>query len=68
MSFTLTLIIGLWVFSVFAFAKWRFKVVLEKGVPFHSALSDWATMLYLEVTGLLILLLIFNIVNLDLLQ
>ena len=60
MSFALILIFGLWVFSVFVIAKWRFNVALQKGVSFN-ALSDKVTMLYLKITGMLILLLIFYI-------
>ena len=61
MFFTLILIFGLWVFSVFVIAKWRFHVALQKGASFN-ALSDTVTMLYLRGTGMLILLLIFYII------
>jgi hypothetical protein len=63
----MTLIIVLWVFSVFVFAKRRFHLALQKGVSFPNALNDRATMLYLKGTGMVMLLLIFYMKNLNLL-
>lgn len=63
MYFILILIIGLWVFSAFVFAKWRFHVALQKGFSFPNALNDRVTMLYFKGTGMLILILIFYIMS-----
>ena len=62
MYFIMTLIILLWVLSVFVFANWRFHVALQKGDSFPNALNDWATMLYFKGTGMVMLLLIFYII------
>jgi hypothetical protein len=61
MYFIITLLILLWVLSVFVFANWRFHVALQKGASFPNALNDWATMLYFKGTGIVMLLLIFYI-------
>ena len=60
----MALVIVLWVFSIFVFAKWRFHVALQKGASFPNALNDRATMLYLKGTGMVILLLIFYVMSL----
>ena len=61
MNLMIAFMIAIWIFSVFVFAKWRFNIVIQKGISFPGALSDYVTMLYHKVSGIGILLLIVYI-------
>jgi len=56
-------IVVLWMWSVFAFAKWRFHSVLQKRVVIVSVLNDQATNIYLRGTAVIVLLLILYIMS-----
>jgi len=56
-------IVVLWMWSVFAFARWRFHSVLQKRTVLSSVLSDRVTNLYVRGTAALILVLIFYIIG-----
>ncbi len=56
-------IVVLWIFSIVAFAKWRFYYASQKGVVLASVLNDRLTNLFLRGTAAIILLLIFYIMS-----
>ena len=56
-------IVVLWMWSVFAFARWRFHSVLQKRAVLSSVLGDQVTNLYVRGTAVIILLLIFYIIG-----
>jgi len=45
----------LWVYSLFAFARWRHERITEKGVP-HDPLQDIFIQIYLKVGAIIILI------------
>ena len=55
-------IVGFWIYSVYSFAKWRFHFCVNKGILHETVLHDRLTTLYLRVTGVITLGLIFYII------
>ena len=55
----ISFIFVIWVFSIFAFAKWRVRSKVQNGDIWVSALHDGATKAFLIGTGIILLMLIF---------
>ena len=55
-------ILALWFYSVYTFAKWRFRSSSQKGVVFVTVLHDRLTNLYLRGTAGIALALIIYII------
>ena len=63
MYILLIIIVLFWLFSIVAFAKWRFRSASQKGAVIFSVLNDQATNIYLRVTAAITLLLILYIMS-----
>ena len=64
MIFTLSIMIlgGLWVYSVFSFALWRYRILTEKH-SFSGILRDYLFQVYLKVSGISVLAFFFLLVK-----
>jgi len=62
MKFLLIPLIAIWLFSIFAFAKWQIRSKTKNGGISISALNDEATNAYVMVTAAILLVLIFFII------
>lgn len=61
MYILLIAIVASWLFSLFAFAKWRYYSCLRKGVVLETVLHDRITQLYLRfTTGLVLVLIVYT--------
>ncbi len=62
MWFILIPLIAIWLFSIFAFAKWRIRSKTQNGDISISVLNDEVTNAYVMVTATILLVLIFFII------
>jgi hypothetical protein len=62
MSLLLLSFFAIWLFSIFAFAKWRNHSKLQREGILTNPLNDWATNLFLKVTSIILLVLFFYVI------
>jgi len=62
MKFLLIPLIAIWLFSIFAFAKWRIRSKTQNGDISISVLNDEVTNAYVMVTATILLVLIFFLI------
>ena len=63
MYFLVITIVIFWLFSIFTFATWQSRASLQTNGMRINPASDWATKLFLKVTSVIMLLLIFYIIR-----
>jgi hypothetical protein len=57
-NLALTLVAGLWFWSMQAFTRWRVLYVERKGGEMDNPMSDWAIQIFVRGTALTFLLII----------
>ena len=62
MKFLLIPLIAIWLFSIFAFAKWRIRSKTHNGGISISALNDEVTNAYVMATTTILLVLVFFLI------
>jgi len=62
MLFSIFIVTGLWIFSVFSFARYRHNLAAVKADP-GSVNADWIFQLYLKLSGAVILFSILVLIS-----